>query len=244
MIMNTAVEPIHSLDTNNREWERMLRYLEWLWAHNSKEWFHDKEHQKEYQYVRKQFKQLVWYLKEELVQFDPTMLRLPVKKIIFRINRDVRYSRDKSPYKRNFWASFAQKWWTQSNYAGYYLHIQPWNNSFVWGGLYYPEKQVLDALRVHLEYEWEKLETILKDDALVQFFWLLQWRSLKTRPRGYSQDTPYLHLIRRKDFYLSHPISDKSIIDGSFYEEVVYWFTLLNPFISALNEPLQLESIQ
>ncbi|HZW70528.1 MAG TPA: DUF2461 domain-containing protein, partial [Hanamia sp.] len=126
-----------------------LSFLKSLKKNNNKPWF-DANREK-YLETRNNFEQFVALLLQKMILFDEDLKELEYKNCLFRINRDVRFSKDKTPYKINFSASF-NKGGKKSIYAGYYLHVQPGDNSFIGGGLWRPEPEQLKKVRQEIDY--------------------------------------------------------------------------------------------
>ena len=135
----------------------ILTFLQQLESHNSKEWMDD--HRAQYQTARQSFIDLTTHLLEKLSVDDEGLQGLDPKKCIFRINRDIRFSKDKSPYKNNFGAAMAEGGRNSGNPV-YYLHVQPQNESFIAGGLYQPSSDVLSKVRQEIDYNASELKTI------------------------------------------------------------------------------------
>ena len=125
-----------------------LSFLEHLALNNHKDRFH--EHRDLYDVTKWEFLDFIEKLTEKISRFDPFVTNLDPKKAMFRINRDIRFSKDKSPYKPNLWAVIT-KWWRKSPYAAYYIHIHPGNNSFIGGWLYRPDTEVVAVVKLPQE---------------------------------------------------------------------------------------------
>jgi len=217
----------------NTKW--ILSYLEQLSLNNEKERFHDEDNQRRYQDMRKEYKSLVEYFLEEIQKFDETLTNIEMKQVIFRINRDVRFSKDKSPYKNNFGASLTRDWWKKSPYSWYYFHLQPWNNSFIWWWLWRPDKNVTDAVRLHLEYHWGDFSKIISKPSFKKIFREIQWRSLVRPPRWYTVDTPHLELIKMKDWFVVKHFKDNEILAEDFPKKFLKYAKELAPYNKFLN---------
>lgn len=220
-------------------WKKILWYLEQLSINNERERFHEEDNQALYQACRKEFVDFVEKVHTGIQSFDKTMHNVETKQMIFRINRDVRFSKDKSPYKSNFGASITRDWWKKSPYSWYYIHLQPWNYSFVWSWLYWPSKEVTEAFRLHLEYHGDQFEKILKKKAFIWTCKELMGRSLVRPPRGYKVDTPYLNYIKMKDWYVCRYFKDEEVCSWDFYEKVMETTKIMYPFTDFINTPIE-----
>ncbi|MBC7485849.1 MAG: DUF2461 domain-containing protein, partial [Cytophagaceae bacterium] len=139
------------------------------------------------------------------------------KKSLFRIYNDVRFSKDKSPYKLNLGGAFRRA--TALRRGGYYFHIQP-GNSFVAGGFWGPSSDDLSHIRQHIAADPEPLTTILKSKPFKKTFGTLQGEQVKTAPRGYTADHPAIELLRYKQLTIRHDFTDEEVLHSSFHKKV------------------------
>ena len=211
-----------------------LPYLSELSQNNHKGWMD--ANRDWYQDVRSEFLKDVEFLLKEICAFEPEMASLQPKDCVFRQNRDIRFSNNKDPYKTNLAAYFSIGG-KKSNGPGYYLHIQP-GASFLAGGIWMPPADVLKKIRQEIDYSGNQLEEILSNKALKKHFSGLEGEQLKTTPKGYEADHPYLRYLKFKSFILSCHISDEDIHSGKFREMAVERFRLLKPFHGFLHQAL------
>jgi len=214
-----------------------LIFLGELLQHNDREWF--LAHKKRYETAHFEFHQFVEELISRITSFDPTIAatRRPAKDYIFRIYRDTRFSRDKSPYKTHFGAhvTSAAKRSDVHSRAGYYIHIQPDGQSLLAGGAYLPPAPWLAAIRSRLVEDGEKFRQILNSKSFTDYF-SFEGESLKRPPRGFSKDTPHLDFIRRKSFIAVHSVPDAMVVAGKdFLDHGEKVFKALKPFDDFLN---------
>ena len=211
-----------------------LTFLKKLKKNNDREWF--EKHKDAFKAERDNFEKFIQGVANDIAKFDPRVkAALGDKKTIklFRIYRDVRFSKDKSPYKTNFGGSIAPGGMDAGN-PGYYVHIEP-GNCFIAGGLHMPETKVLGRIRDVIAHDDKKLRTILKAAAFKkQFKSLSDYDVLKTVPRGYEQDHPAADLLRFKSYLGIRNVSDKLVTSKDFKKEVVTACRALKP----LNEYL------
>lgn len=216
--------------------EHVLKFLTALKKNNNKDWF-DK-HKSEYQELRSYFIKQVETLIKECSKFDPELSGIEASKCIFRINRDVRFSKDKSPYKTNFGASI-NPGGKNSNIPGYYLHIEP-GKSFLAAGSYMPMPEYLAAIRQEIDYNHEEFRKIIKSkDFVSNFKKLSDEDALKTTPKGYDKDNPNIEFLRLKHFIVVHDLNDKQVTDKKFISEStkIYKSALaLNKFLRRVQE--------
>jgi uncharacterized protein (TIGR02453 family) len=154
---------------------------------------------------------------------------------VYRIYRDVRFSKDKRPYKTGFNGYFRRA--TAQKRGGYFLHIEP-GNSYVGGGFYGPNTE--DLLRIRKEFEMDDTEIrqILNHPDFVKTYGELKGEALKTAPRGFDKEDKAIDLIRMKQFYVSHAFTDKEVLAPDFQAKVVAAFVLLRPYFDYMSDVL------
>ncbi|MDN3669666.1 DUF2461 domain-containing protein [Echinicola jeungdonensis] len=206
--------------------KNVLKFLEELAENNSKEWMD--AHRDWYQNARSEFLELVEALLIEMVKLEPGLEPLKAKDCVFRQNRDIRFSSNKAPYKINMAALFAVEG-KKSNMPGYYLHIQP-GESFLAGGIWMPPPEVLKKIRQEIDYSGEEMLRIINEPSIHKRFGEIQGERLKTSPRDYNADHPYIDLLRLKSFIFTHTLSDKDITSQGLIGKIIDDFMLLKPF--------------
>jgi uncharacterized protein (TIGR02453 family) len=154
---------------------------------------------------------------------------------VFRIYRDVRFSKDKSPYKNNFGIHFTRA--TASRRGGYYLQIEP-GNSFAGGGFWAPEPKDLKRIRDEFAHDDKPIRKITSQKKFVQYFGALEGDELLTAPSGYDRNHPAIDLIRKKQFVIGRKFSDKEVTSDTFLKEVVLTFEAMRPFFDYMTEVL------
>lgn len=216
--------------------EYLLSFLRTLGRHNDREWF--EKNKSKYLKARELFDTFVFELYDDLVEVDESLAGLNPRKFVFRIYRDVRFSKDKRPYKTNFAAAFSRVGKGLGS-PGYYLHIEPGNKSFVAGGLYRPAADDLARVRQEIDYNGQVLRKILTDKNFKKWydgFW--DGDQLKTIPRGYPKDHPEAGLLRLRSFITSHEFTDAAVKEKKFRKSVVNAFAAARPLNGFLNEAL------
>src|SRR5215208_6456212 len=174
-----------------------LKFLSRLKKNNNKPWFD--AHRAQYEAAKIDFSNFIQLVIGDLQKSDTTITGLTARDCLFRINRDVRFSKDKSPYKTNFGAIIKQGG-RKSIYAGYYFHCAP-GNSFVGGGLWMPEVADLKKLRQEIDYNWDEFQSILKEKKFKKIYNdLYQGDDIKlsTMPKGYEKDNPAIRYLKLK----------------------------------------------
>lgn len=184
----------------------LFTYLANLAQHNNREWF--LANKTTYDQLRAQFETDVAWLAQELLKLDPALGTLEPRRCMFRINRDVRFSRNKDPYKTNFSAYFTTNGDKKGNGPGYYLQLGPGGQTLIAGGLYEPEKTQLAAIRQEIDYNADALHQVLWMPAFQKYFAGLSGEQLKRIPTGYPPDHPEGNLLRFKSFVASHNVAD------------------------------------
>jgi len=201
------------------DFHHILKFLKALARNNDRAWF--EKNKPAYLKSKEAFDVFLEKVLHELMAFDKGLVGLNPKKLAFRIYRDVRFSKDKSPYKTNMGAGFSPGG-KMVQEPGYYLHIQPGNKSFVAGGLYMPGPSHLARVRQEIDYNFGAFEKILKGRKFsIWFGGLDDFDKLKTAPKGYPRDHPYIGYLQHKSFIVSHYFTDKEVQDKSFLKKVV-----------------------
>lgn len=208
-----------------------LDFLLALQKHNNKAWF--EAHRAGYQEARLRFEE---YVDAFIDEFRPIedFANLSAKACFFRINRDVRFSKDKSPYKSNMGAPIALGG-KHSIRAPYYIHLEPPDKSFLAGGLYAPTPEQLAAIREAIDRDPEPLKAAINNRAFKKYFGTLSGEKLKTPPRGYAADHPEIELLKFKQFITIHPLSDKDVLAPRLLSHTVEVFAVLKPLLDWLN---------
>jgi len=195
-----------------------IRFLATLKKNNNKEWF-DKNRLR-YEVAKNDFMVFVEKLLAELVRFDKAVIGLEAKKCMFRINRDVRFSKNKSPYKSNFGATMSPGG-KKSNLAGYYLHVSP-TEVFIAGGVWMPESDKLYAVRQEIDYNLEEFKKIVNNNNFKKHFGALsQDEKLANAPKDFPKDSPALEFLKLKSFIAYQKLNTKSVTSKTFLKECV-----------------------
>lgn len=205
-----------------------LQFLRNIAAHNDRDWF--QENKSAYEAAHANMKKFVAAVESELNKTD----RIEGSKL-FRIYRDVRFSKDKSPYKNNFGASFKRA--TSLLRGGYYLHIEP-GQSFAGGGFWGPNSQDLKRIRDEFAAGDKPIRAITADPDFVKYFGTLRGEELKTAPAGFDRDHPAIDLIRKKQFLTMREFSDNEVTGEDFLQEVRLTFEAMRPFLNYMSEVL------
>lgn len=212
--------------------EKSLQFLAQLKENNYKEWMDD--HKADYTNAKNEFKEVIKETLNRLGAIDPDFLGLESKDCIFRINRDIRFSKDKSPYKQNFGA-FMTPGGKKSELAGFYLHLQPGDESFIGGGLYMPAGEILKKIRQEIDYNAAELKKIVEEKKFIKLYDRIQGEKLKTAPRGYPLDHPNIELLKMKSYVVINKIADSDLMKHDIVNLLEEHFKVAKPFFDYLN---------
>jgi uncharacterized protein (TIGR02453 family) len=212
-----------------------LNFLSELAEHNSKEWMD--ANKKWYLDTRETLLEDVELMLKQLTEMEPDLAAFKPKDCVFRQNRDIRFSANKIPYKTNFGVYFAVGG-KKSPGPGYYLQIQP-GNSFMAGGIWMPDSDMLKKIRKEIDYSGAELERIENNLEFKQLFKGIEGEKLKTSPRDYDANHPYIEYLKLKSFNVTHPISDKAIDSGVFIQFTLDGFRRMKPFNDFLSRAIE-----
>lgn len=214
-----------------------LKFLSQLKKNNNKTWFDS--HRVQYEVARIDFSNFIQLVIDALQKTDTTITGITSKESQFRINRDVRFSKDKRPYKENFGA-FIARGGKKSIYAGYYFHLAP-GNSFMGGGLWMPEPVNLKKVRQEIDYNWDEFQSILKNKNFKKIFGdLLKTGdlSLSRMPKGYEEDNPAIDYLKLKSLIAETTIADEDLTKSTLHKKTVTAFETLQPLLNFINRSL------
>lgn len=217
------------------ETKPLLDFLKKLKKNNNKEWF-DKN-KKEYDGVRAEFVKFIDEVIGNIKKFDAGLEGIDAKKSIFRINRDVRFSKDKSPYKTNFGASMNPGGKTSFK-AGYYIHFEP-GNCFIAGGIYMPETESLNNVRQEIDYNLDEFKKILAHKDFKKYFEALGGDKLSRPPKGYEADNPAVEFLKHKSYLAYHQVDDKVVLGKDYGKYVNQVFKAMYPLLVFLNRGME-----
>lgn len=214
--------------------QKTFSFLKTIKSNNNKDWF-DKNKDR-YLEAKEEFEIFVDKLIKGTAKFDKKISSdMKAKDCVFRIYKDVRFSKDKTPYKNNFGASI-NPGGKKSLVAGYYLHLEP-GASFLAGGVYMPQPDMLNAIRQEIDYNTDAFLKILKSASFKKFFkGLDEEDKLKTAPKGFEKDHPHIELLKNKHFIVTYPLSDKQLIDKTAETTILSGFKAMQPFLEYLRE--------
>ena len=215
-----------------------LKFLKDLRKHNNKAWFD--AHRPAYEAAKLNFQDFIQSVIEKHAKRDKDLLGLEARKCLFRINRDVRFSKDKSPYKVNFGASM-DKGGKKSGLAGYYFHLQP-GESFVGGGIWMPEAASLKKLRLEIDYCLPEFRKIVESGKFKKTFGTLytgEGVQLKKLPQGFSAGNPAEKYLKFKSWLALAKLADDELTSSRLVAKTAASFAVIQPLIKFLNRPLE-----
>ena len=214
-------------------------FLTLLKKNNNKPWF-DRNRDK-YIFAKNNFEEFVKEIINLTSAFDDDIKLLEIRNCTFRINRDIRFSKDKTPYKSNMGASF-NKGGKKSAFAGYYFHLEPGGKSFAGGGLWMPAVQELKKLRQEIDYCFPEFKKILNSPSFKKHYRGLEMdknQMLVNIPKGYDKENPAGDFLKLKSFVATKNISDTHLTLPSLTKEVSQTFKALMPLVKFMNRALE-----
>ena len=208
--------------------KKAFEFLTHLKENNNREWF--AQHKSEYDTIVKENKVFFTHIYNTLQEHDQ------LKGIhIFRIYNDVRFSKDKTPYKPYFGVGYSRS--KPMLRGGYYIQLEP-GNSFVGGGFWGPEAKDLLRIRKEFEISSTEIEKIISDKTFIQYFGELKGDAVKTSPRGFDKNHPAIDLIRKKQFLVMRKFTDKEVLSDNFQKEALQTLLAMRPFFDYMSEVL------
>ncbi|WMJ72188.1 DUF2461 domain-containing protein [Cytophagaceae bacterium ABcell3] len=202
----------------------ILHFLEELKENNHREWFHGQKER--YTGCRDMFMQFIASLIAGIGDFDPMVALQSPKDCVFRINRDIRFSKDKTPYKLHFGAFISYEG-RKSTGPGYYVHIQP-GKTYFGAGVYAPEPAKLAEIRNTLDENGQALLDIINAKSFKDFE--LEAVKLKRMPKAYHDTHPFADLLKYKSFFAGKQFSDEEVVSENFHATLIDTAKRLLPF--------------
>ncbi len=216
--------------------KELLAFLRELKNNNNKEWFD--QNRPLYNKLRGDFELFINHAIAEISIFDKTAAQTTAKSAIFRINRDIRFSNEKTPYKTNMGAYIANGG-RKSIYAGYYIHLEP-GACFLSGGIYMPSAAVLKAIRNEIADNLEEFRSIVQNPSFIKQFGTTLWGDqLKVAPKGFLKDMQGIEYIKYKQYTVFKTEPDTLYSQKSIFKEIQLVFSALAPFNAFLNKAIE-----
>ena len=210
-----------------------LQFLADLKKNNTKEWFD--ANRKRYEAAKDNVQNITGGLIKAIGVHDEDIALLLTKDCTFRINRDVRFSKNKAPYKTNISAIFS-KGGKKADTAGFYVHVEP-GGAFVAAGYWNPEPKKLASVRQEIDYNFAEWKKILAAKKFKEMFadGLSKEDMLQRPPKGYDVENPAIEFIKLKSFIVTRQMTDAELQDKSFIKNIVSVFKAVKPMLDFLN---------
>jgi uncharacterized protein (TIGR02453 family) len=215
-----------------------LKFLLDLKKNNNKPWF--EAHRKQFETAKLDFDSFISNIITKFGKHDKDIAPLEAKNCVYRQYRDVRFSKDKTPYKHHMGASM-ERGGKNSGFAGYYFHCEPGNNSIVGGGLWMPPADALKKVRQEIDYCYDEFLSIINNKSFKSIYGDLERGeyALTREPKGYEKDNPAISYLKLKSFVASRPLSDKELVSGELEKIVIQSYAALQPLIMFINRALE-----
>jgi uncharacterized protein (TIGR02453 family) len=219
----------------NKSMQAILSFLADLERNNNRDWFN--ENKQRYQEALGLFRSLATEVHAGMIRFDHSLAGIDPEDAIFRIYKDIRFSRDKTPYKTHFGC-----WMTRGgrkfSHAGYYFHVEP-GSSFMAAGVHMPPKEQLNLIRQEIVYNTDAYLAIIRDPGIVKRYERGGTEDmLKKGPSGFPGDFEYLEELKYKHYTFAKTYTDAEILAPGFAGKLVEDFRGLHPFIDFLNQAM------
>ena len=219
--------------------KQTLKFLKDLKLNNSKEWL--EENRKKYDFVKNDVLALTEQLIKVVVDFDKTISNayLDPKKCITRLNKDLRFAKDKTPYKTDYYIVL-NKYGKNSPSAFYFLHIEP-DNCFVGGGVYNPQPDQLKKIRQEIDYAFDEWTTIINDKIFKKTFpsGINNSGVLSRTPKEFDEENKASEFLKMKGFYTMEKLTDKEIISEDKLKKIISYFKTTKPLVDFLNKAIE-----
>ena len=214
----------------------ILPFLEDLQENNNREWF--QANKSRYDKAKAEFETFINSMIPAIAKFDDSVKLITAKECIFRIFRDVRFAKDKSPYKTNFGA-FIAKGGRKNHGPGYYFHLQP-GESFLAGGVWMPSPDVMKKIRQEIYYNVDEFKSILNDKNFTKYFsGIDDWDRQKLAPREYPKDFPDIDLLKNRSFTVSHKLNEKIINSEKLFDYAIGVYQVMKPYNAFLAKAIE-----
>ncbi len=216
-----------------------LQFLRTLKKNNNKPWFD--ANRPKYEAAKADFIQFIQRVIDTHGKNDPTIHNLVAKDCLFRINRDIRFSKDKSPYKTNFGAAMNRGGKQTTSSAGYYFHLEP-GQTFTGGGIWMPGPEFLRKVRQEIDYNFDEFRKIIGSKKFKSVYGDLSHEAeykLVRLPKGYEADNPAAEYLKLKSFIASIEIKDADLTSKDLVKKTVNAFETLQPVVEFINQSME-----
>jgi uncharacterized protein (TIGR02453 family) len=215
-----------------------LKFLRGLKKNNNKSWF--ESHRPAYEEAKADFIRFIQSAIDKQAKNDPSIGSLKAKDCVFRINRDIRFAKDKTPYKTSMGASL-NRGGKKSVFAGYYFHCSP-GESFVGGGLWMPFPADLKKLRQEIDYCYDEFSKIIGSAKFKNVYTALyqgEDATLSRVPQGFDKESPAADYLRLKSFIAMKPLTESELTSKDLLKKTIEAFQALRPLLQFINRPLE-----
>lgn len=214
-----------------------ITFLRQLKRHNEKAWFD--ANKGKYLDAKADFENFIRQIISEFGKIDPDISTLQVKDCVFRIYRDTRFSKNKTPYKTHF-AAGINKGGKRVHVPGYYFHAELGDHTYCGGGIWRPDMPELKKIRQEIDYNYEDFSSIIKDKKFVKIFGDLDDEDALSRaPQGYEEDNPAIKYLKMRSFITGVSFPDEELSSKELLKKIVHTFTVMKPFINFLSRALE-----
>ncbi len=212
-----------------------LTFLSDLSKNNNREWF--TANRSRYDEAKSNYEAFIQAVIDEITKFDPILKGLEARTCMYRINRDIRFSNDKTIYK-TYMGAFIVKGGKKNGdkYAGYYIHVEAGKSSMVAGGAYVPPMPWLTAIRNKIDEQGNRFHKILNNNDLKDYFGDIEGEKLKSAPKGFPKDHPDIELLKMKSYLVSRLFSDREITSEGIFELIIKGCRAMKPLNDFLND--------
>jgi uncharacterized protein (TIGR02453 family) len=211
--------------------ESTLTFLSDIRKNNNKTWFD--QNRQAYEAAHDAFESFTNALIDEF-RISDDLQDLTAKDCISRIYRDIRFSKDKSPYKTHMWATIAPGG-KKATRMGYHFAIQPQGESMIASGMWDPSTEQLTRFRQAIDQDASEFKRITSEKAFIDYFGGIEGEKLKTAPQGYDRSHPDIELLQYKQILVAHNFTDQQVLADDFLEQVVLCCQAMRPFVDYLN---------
>lgn len=212
-----------------------FHFLKLLKKNNDREWF--EKNRGKFELAKADFSLFINELIEQLGKINPALKGQQAKDVVFRIYRDVRFSKNKDPYKLNFGAYLCEGG-KKSDKPGFYLQIQPDGKSFAGGGCWMPQGPQLKAVRQEIQFHTADFKKIIENKNFKANFKSLSDIKLKTIPKGFSKDDPHIEWYKYTSYIVEHHYTDKEVLAKDFLKQIAETYKAMYPLLTFLNRAI------
>lgn len=218
--------------------QQVIDFLKELKLNNNRTWF--ESHKAEYKVVQTTINQFAEQLALRIETFDPLVKGLQIKDMTYRIYRDIRFSKDKTPYKTHIGIYIAPGG-KCAGFSGYYFHIEPFDdelkaNHLLSSGVYMPSPEILKSIREDIAFNGKEFTNALQQ---ANEFVLETENSLKKPPKGFLPNSPYIEYLKLKNFILTQPVSEATILSENLLETIATSFEKTVAFNNYMNRAIR-----